>query len=74
MELITIDAIVLLLTITTSLLAALFAVIGWIGSRVVNKQDEMINKLDDVKDELHRKINNLDGRLVRVETKVGLND
>lgn len=46
-----------LLTIALSLVAALFGVlsvvIGWVGSRVVDRQDEMIRKLDAVKDELH---------------------
>lgn len=65
-----------LLTISLSLVAALFGVlsvvIGWVGSRVVDKQDEMIGKLDAVKDELHARINNMGMRLVKVETKLGM--
>lgn len=64
-----------LLTISASLVAALFgvlcAVIGWVGSRVVVKQDELMAKLDLVKDDLHTRINHLGIRLVKVETKVG---
>lgn len=65
-----------LLTIALSLVAALFGVlsvvIGWVGSRVVGKQDEMIGKLDAVKDELHSRITNMGMRLVKVETKLGI--
>lgn len=65
-----------LLTIALSLVAALFGVlsvvIGWVGSRVVDRQDEMIRKLDAVKDELHARINNMGMRLVKVETKLGI--
>lgn len=68
-----------LLTLASSLVAALFGilsvVIGWVGSRVIVKQDEMMEKIDDfrtdlhdVKYELNDRISQIDIRLVRVET------
>lgn len=66
----------ILLTIAGSLVATLFGilsvVIGWVGSRVIVKQDEMIVKLDSVKDDLHARINNMGLRLVKVETRIGI--
>lgn len=63
-----------LLTISFSLVWGLFAVligvIGWIGARVITKQDEVLNRLDIVKDELHNRIASIDSRLIRVETKL----
>ncbi len=67
------------LTLAASLVGVLFGilsvVIGWIGSRITTKQDEMMSKLDLFKDELHRakyemndRLNLLEVRLVRVET------
>lgn len=61
----------LFLTISASLVAGSFGilsvVIGWVGSRVINKQDEMMTKLDNVRDDLYKRINVLDLRLTRVE-------
>lgn len=68
-----------LLTLASSLVATLFgmlcAIIIWVGTRVIVKQDEMLHKIDDfraalhdVKSELNERINQLDVRLVRVET------
>jgi len=61
-----------LLTTASALVATLFGlltvVIGWMGSRVISKQDETIAKIEAVKDELHQKITNLDSRVVRIET------
>ena len=63
-----------LLTISLTLVGTLFAiltgVIGWMGARVVTKQDEVLSKLDTVKEDLHQKITHIDVRLVRVETIV----
>lgn len=64
-----------ILTISLSLIGALFGiltgVIGWIGARVITKQDEVLHRLDTVKDDLYQRITSVDVRLVRVETKIG---
>ncbi len=67
-----------LLTMAGSLIVALFGVISsiivWVGSRIINKQDAMNTKLDTLKDEVHHRINNIEIRLVRVETRVNGNE
>lgn len=66
----------MLLTIASSLVAALFGllvmVLGWLGSRVYTKLDEISSNLVKMAGELHTRINGLDRRLVRVETQAGL--
>ena len=63
-----------LLTIAASLVACMFGllatVIGWTGSRAINALDSMKEKLNEVASELHQRINGIDTRLVRVETKL----
>lgn len=63
-----------LLTVAASLVACMFGllatVIGWIGSRAINALDSMKEKLNEVASELHQRINGVDTRLVRVETKL----
>jgi len=59
------------LTLAGVLVAGLFgvlaAIIGWMGSRVITRLDDMVDKLTDVAGELHTRINGLDTRLTRVE-------
>lgn len=52
----------------SSMFGVLAIVIGWIGSRLIVKQDETLKRLDAVKDELHKRITSLDHRVVRIET------
>lgn len=63
-----------MLTIAAALVAAMFGllttVIGWMGSRAVNSIDQMREKLNEVAGELHTRINGIDSRLVKVETKL----
>lgn len=63
-----------LLTIAAALVAAMFglltAVVGWVGSRAINALDSMKEKLNEVAGELHSRINGIDGRLIKVETKL----
>lgn len=63
-----------MLIMAASLVATMFGllatVIGWIGNRAINSIDQMKNKLSEVAGELHSRINGIDGRLVRVETKL----
>lgn len=66
----------ILLTISASLVATLFgvlvAVIGWLGNKFYNKLDEISRNLVLMAGELHERINGIDRRLVRVETKNGI--
>lgn len=63
-----------MLTLAAALVAAMFGllttVIGWMGNRAVNSIDQMKEKLNEVAGELHTRINGIDSRLVRVETRL----
>lgn len=52
------------------LVAVLVAMLGWLGSRIITRLDLMVDRLNQVSGELHTRINGLDTRLTRVETKV----
>ena len=52
------------------LVAILVAMLGWIGTRIIVRLDLMVDRLNKVSGELHTRINGLDTRLTRVETKV----
>ncbi len=52
------------------LVAVLVAMLGWLGSRIIVRLDLMVDRLNQVAGELHTRINGLDTRLTRVETKV----
>lgn len=66
-----------LLTIASALVATMFGllitVLGWIGSRVYSKLDEMNNTMHTIASELHNRINGLDRRVTVVETRCGVN-
>lgn len=61
-----------MLTIASSLVATLFALlvmmVGWLGNKFYNKLDEISRNLTEMAGELHNRINGLDRRLVKVET------
>lgn len=63
-----------LFSLSLSLVGALFGVltliVGWIGSNVIKRLDILSDKLSEVAGELHDRVNNLDTRLVRVETRM----
>jgi len=63
-----------LFSLSLSLVGALFGVltliVGWIGSNVIKRLDILSDKLSEVAGELHNRVNNLDTRLVRVETRM----
>ena len=52
------------------LFGVLVAMLGWLGSRIIVRLDLMVDRLNQVSGELHIRINGLDTRLTRVETKV----
>jgi len=62
-----------LVTIAFSLVAAMFgvlvALLGWLGSRVYSKLDEMSKTMHSIASDLHNRINGLDRRVTVVETK-----
>lgn len=61
--------------ISGSLVATLFGlltiVVGWIGSRVILKLDDVVEALRNVETELHTRINKLDNRITAIETRCG---
>ena len=66
-----------LLTIACSLVATLFgilvAIIGWGGSRVISKLEDVANKLNTMAVELHGRIIDIDVRVSVIETKCETN-
>lgn len=66
-----------LLAIAGALVATTFGllctILGWLGNRVYQKLDEMGKTLHRIAGDLHEKINNLDRRVVVVETRCGVN-
>lgn len=62
-----------LLTIALSLVAVLFgllvSVLAWIGGRLYNKLDEIVNSLSSVATELHMRINTIDRRVTVIEAR-----
>lgn len=61
------DDIHVALSIIGGLLTALTIVIGWLGSRVIIRLDDLNEKLDDAVFNTHTKINILENRIVRLE-------
>ncbi len=52
------------------LLSTLLAVIGWLGTRVITRLDDLVNRLDQVKDDMHTRMSRMENRLTKVETLV----
>lgn len=63
----------LMLTIAASLVATLFgllvAVLGWLGSKIYTKLEEMATTMHAIAGDLHERINGLDRRVTVVETR-----
>ena len=64
-----------LVAISGSLVATLFGllavIVGWMGSRVILKLDDVVEMLRKVEAELHTRINKLDNRITAIETRCG---
>lgn len=62
-----------ILAIAGSLVATLFGllavIVGWMGSRVILKLDDVVEMLRKVEAELHTRINRLDNRITAIETR-----
>lgn len=65
-----------LLSLSASLVATLFgllvAIIGWLGSKIYSKLDELGNTMRRIENDLHERISALDKRVTRVETQFEL--
>lgn len=65
-----------LLALSASLVATLFgllvAIIGWLGSKIYSKLDELGNTMRRIENDLHERISALDKRVTRVETQFEL--
>jgi hypothetical protein len=62
----------LLITVISALVAILFSIIGWLGKRIITAQDELLERIDTLKDAMQTRISRTELRLVKVETKVGI--
>ena len=62
-----------LLTLAASLVATLFGllvtIIGWLGNKFYVKLDEISKNIVEMAGELHERINGLDHRVTKVETR-----
>lgn len=54
-------------SIIGGLIGMLTILVGWLGSRVINKLDDLDAKLDETTLNTHSKINVLDNRITRLE-------
>lgn len=63
----------LLLTLAASLVATLFgllvAVLGWLGSRIYGKLDELSRTMQNIAGDLHERINGVDKRVTVIEAR-----
>lgn len=50
------------------MLGVIVSVVGYFGVRIMTKQDELLDRIGAVKDDVHKRINTLDVRVVRLET------
>jgi hypothetical protein len=61
-----------LIAIAGAVLAAMFglltAILGWIGSKMYAKMEEISRTMHDIAGDLHERINDLDRRVTVVET------
>lgn len=66
-----------LLTLAASLVATLFGllvmVLGWLGSKIYAKLDEMSGTMRAIEGDLHERINGIDRRVTVIETKCASN-
>lgn len=58
----------ILMSLVASLFGLLAVILGWMGNKLYTKLDEMSQSLQRMAGELHTRINDLDHRLVKVET------
>lgn len=62
-----------LLTLATTLVAALFgllcAILGWVGNKLFSKLEDLAKGMSEISSELHEKVNGIDRRLTVVETR-----
>lgn len=67
-----------LLTLASTLVAALFgvliAILGWMGNKMYDKLNEMANSMRMIEKDLHGQISSLDRRVTRLEDHTGIDD
>lgn len=67
-----------IITIASSVVAILFgvltAMIGWLGSRMINQLDNISSKVDLLEDSMYEKINAIENRVIILETRIAHSD
>jgi len=59
------------LTLVATLFALLMTVLGWLGAKVINRLDAVVERLDRVSSELHGRISGIDTRVTVLEVELG---
>lgn len=62
----------ILLSLVATLFALLVCVMGWIGSKLYQRVNEMASSMQNIERDLHGKIVDLDRRVTRVEAFIPL--
>ena len=55
--------------IVTVLFGIIMALLGWLGTRLYNKLEEMSKSIRSIEGDLHERVTNIDKRLVAVESQ-----
>ena len=61
-----------LLSLTATFFALLVAVFSWMGNKLYSKLSEMARTMHNIESDLHGRITDLDRRVTRAETKLGI--
>jgi hypothetical protein len=64
----------LFFAMSSGVFGILITLIGWLGNRVVNKLDEISQKIEDVKFESYEKFSDLHTRISKLEHIAASND
>ena len=64
--------VIVLMSLIATLFGLLIAVLGWMGNKVYGKISEMASSMHNIERDLHGRISDLDRRVTRVETRVGV--
>ena len=62
--------ITILLSLVATLFGVLIVILGWMGSRVYSRLQELVRAMHNIEVDIYGKISNLDRRITVVETTI----